>query len=232
MKKINSLLLLLICNVAWLYAQDDKISQMETSLENIRTDLQQKKLEYSWAVMSDFLDYCATTTKLLSPKNEPRLSYIIYELKPKELQAAKKAYETAKDELKKMMNDYPEYVRLDSMYRRTANDDTRKEISTSMNNFYRRLADENENYRPMRDKEQRALRDYYIAAARYMLEECKKSREVVPDNIMTYAERNMILNSKAELNQLSVEIKLLESLQKQILQEYQKLKYNVDLPQK
>lgn len=43
-----------------------------------------------------------------------------------------------------------------------------------MNNFYRRLADENENYRPMRDKEQRALRDYYIAAARYMLEECKK----------------------------------------------------------
>lgn len=78
-----------------------------------------------------------------------------------------------------------------------------------MNNFYRRLADENENYRPMRDKEQRALRNYYIAAARYMLEECKKNHEVVPDNLMNYNDRNMILNSNTDLNQLSVEIKLL-----------------------
>lgn len=46
MEKNFFLLLLLFCNIMWLYAQNDKIAQMETSLEKIRKDLQQKKLEY------------------------------------------------------------------------------------------------------------------------------------------------------------------------------------------
>lgn len=232
MKKIGSILLLLLCNILWLHAQEDKLSQIEKSLENIRTDLQQKKLQYSWSLMSEYLDYCSTTHKLLSPKNEPKLSYIVYELKPAALNAPKEAYETARDELKKMMSQYPEYVELDSLYQRTSDKDKRKEISTAMSNFYRRLADENKDYRPMRDKEQRALRNYHIAAARYMLEESKKNQEVVPSSFITYAERNNILSSNADLNQLSVEIRLLEDLQKEALQEYQRLKYQIDLPQK
>lgn len=113
MEKIIFLLLFLFCNIMWLYAQNDKIAQMETSLEKIRKNLQQKKLEYSWTLMNEFLDYCGTTTKLLSPKSEPRLPYIIYELKPKELKAPKEAYESARDELKKMLSNYPEHTRLD-----------------------------------------------------------------------------------------------------------------------
>ena len=79
----------------------------------------------------------------------------------------------------------------------------------------------------MRDKEQKALRSYYIAAARYMLEESKNKQEVVPNGIIDYKERENILNSNAALNQLSVEIRLLENLQREVLQEYQKLKYHI-----
>lgn len=228
MKKTAALLLMLLCNLVWLQAQEDRATQLTKSLESIRMDLQQKKLQLSWTLMNEYLDYCSTSNKLISFRDEPKLAYIIFELKPEELKAPKETYETARDELKKMMRNYPEYVQLDSMYRRTANEDTRKEINTAMNNFYRRLSDENKDYRPMRDKEQRALRNYYIAAARYMLEESKRKQEVVPSGFMNYRERDNILNSNANLNQLSVEIRLLESLQRKALEEYQKLKYFID----
>lgn len=228
MKKISTLLLLLICSVVYLQAQENKISQLEQSLEAIRTDLQKKKLQFNWTLMEKYLDYCGTTHKLIRPKEDPQLGYIIYELKPKELESAKEAYETAKAELKEMLNSYPEYAELDSAYRKTVNEEKRNEINVVMNNFYRRLSDENKNYRPMRDKEQRALRSYYIAGARYMLAENMKKQEVVSTNIIGYADREKILNSNASLSQLFTEIRLLENLQKEVLQEYQKLKYKVD----
>ena len=45
MKKISSLLLLLLCNIVCLQAQENRIVELEKSLEIIRTDLQQKKLD-------------------------------------------------------------------------------------------------------------------------------------------------------------------------------------------
>ncbi|WP_294612174.1 DUF5039 family protein [uncultured Bacteroides sp.] len=227
MRKINTLLLLLLCNIVCLQAQENRIVELEKSLEIMRTDLQQKKLLFSWTLMEKYLDACSASNKLVNIKNEPKLTYIIFELKPQELAASKEAYETAKDELKKMLNTYSEYTQLDSAYRNTAKEETRKEINVAMNNFYRRLSDENKDYRPMRDKEQKALRSYYIAAARYMLEESKNKQEVVPNGIIDYKERENILNSNAALNQLSVEIRLLENLQREVLQEYQKLKYHI-----
>lgn len=227
MKKISSLLLLLLCNIVCLQAQENRIVELEKSLEIIRTDLQQKKLLFNWTLMEKYLDACEASNKLINIRNEPKLTYIIFELKPQELAASKEAYETAKDELKKMLNTYPEHAQLDSAYRNTAKEEIRKEINVAMNNFYRRLSDENKDYRPMRNKEQKALRNYYIAAARYMLEESKKKQEVAPNGIINYKEREEILNSNASLNQLSVEIRLLENLQKEALQEYQKLKYHI-----
>ena len=184
MRKISALLLLLLCNIVCLQAQENRIAELEKSLEVMRTDLQQKKLLFSWTLMEKYLDACSASNKLVNIKNEPKLTYIIFELKPQELAASKEAYETAKDELKKMLNTYPEYAQLDSAYRNTAKEETRKEINVAMNNFYRRLSDENKDYRPMRDKEQKALRSYYIAAARYMLEESKNKQEVVPNGII------------------------------------------------
>ena len=60
-----------------------------------------------------------------------------------------------------------------------------------------------------------------------MLEESKNKQEVVPNGIIDYKERENILNSNAALNQLSVEIRLLENLQREVLQDYQKLKYHI-----
>ena len=51
MKKISSLLLLLLCNIVCLQAQENRIVELEKSLEIIRTDLQQKKLLFNWTLM-------------------------------------------------------------------------------------------------------------------------------------------------------------------------------------
>ena len=143
MKKISSLLLLLLCNIVCLQAQENRIVELEKSLEIIRTDLQQKKLLFNWTLMEKYLDACEASNKLINIRNEPKLTYIIFELKPQELSASKETYETAKDELKKILNTYPEYAQLDSAYRNTAKEEIRKEINVAMNNFYRRLSDEN-----------------------------------------------------------------------------------------
>ena len=110
MKKISSLLLLLLCNIVCLQAQENRIVELEKSLEIIRTDLQQKKLLFNWTLMEKYLDACEASNKLINIRNEPKLTYIIFELKPQELAASKEAYETAKDELKKMLNTYPEHA--------------------------------------------------------------------------------------------------------------------------
>lgn len=53
MKKISSLLLLLLCNIVCLQAQENRIVELEKSLEIIRTDLQQKKLLFNWTLMEN-----------------------------------------------------------------------------------------------------------------------------------------------------------------------------------
>ena len=99
MKKISSLLLLLLCNIVCLQAQENRIVELEKSLEIIRTDLQQKKLLFNWTLMEKYLDACEASNKLINIRNEPKLTYIIFELKPQELSASKETYETAKVEL-------------------------------------------------------------------------------------------------------------------------------------
>lgn len=90
MKKIRSLLLLLLCNIVCLQAQENRIVELEKSLEIIRTDLQQKKLLFNWTLMEKYLDACEASNKLINIRNEPKLTYIIFELKPQELAASKK----------------------------------------------------------------------------------------------------------------------------------------------
>ena len=55
MKKISSLLLLLLCNIVCLQAQENRIVELEKSLEIIRTDLQQKKLLFNYGKISGCL---------------------------------------------------------------------------------------------------------------------------------------------------------------------------------
>ena len=47
MRKISALLLLLLCNIVCLQAQENRIAELEKSLEVMRTDIQQKKLLFS-----------------------------------------------------------------------------------------------------------------------------------------------------------------------------------------
>lgn len=60
MKKISSLLLLILCNIVRLQAQNNRVAELEKSLETIRTDFQQKKLLLNWTLMEKYLDVCNT----------------------------------------------------------------------------------------------------------------------------------------------------------------------------
>lgn len=90
MKKISSLLLLLLCNIVCLQAQENRIVELEKSLEIIRTDLQQKKLLFNWTLMEKYLDACEASNKLINIRNEPKLTYIIFELNLKNYLLPKK----------------------------------------------------------------------------------------------------------------------------------------------
>lgn len=51
MKKISSLLLLILYNIVRLQAQNNRVAELEKSLETIRTDFQQKNccsIGHSW----------------------------------------------------------------------------------------------------------------------------------------------------------------------------------------
>ena len=79
----------------------------------------------------------------------------------------------------------------------------------------------------MRNKSRRHSETTIIAAARYMLEESKKKQEVAPNGIINYKEREEILNSNASLKSIIRRNQTTGKLQKEALQEYQKLKYHI-----
>ncbi|MCD8184256.1 MAG: DUF5039 family protein [Bacteroides sp.] len=178
--------------------------------------------------MDKYLDFCEKNNRIISINKEPRLSQLAFVTKPKEIEPQREAFEKAKDEVQKLLRAYPEYVSLDSLYKTTADEATRKSIGAARNYFYTRLSEENKDYRPLRDKEQKVLKEHYIAAVRYMLNECKSKQELMPTNIIDYGVQRMILDSNPKLNQLSIEVSILENLQRETIRKYQRLKYNLN----
>lgn len=207
-------------------AQD--IDQLDKSIQSINVDLQQKSLELSWKITEDFLTYCSTFNKMINITSDDYLKVLTYEKKPKETAQEEDIYKKAKAALETHMKGYKEYALLDSM-RKTANSEaSRKDAGAAMSTFYTRLWNEDEKYQELRNKEQITLKQYRIATVRYMLNEYKTMKRVMPTKFIDYTERENILNNNLELRRLSQEIRQLEELQRQTIQNYQKLKYNIN----
>ena len=69
-----------------------------------------KKLQYNYALMDKYLDFCEKNNRIISINKEPRLSQLAFVTKPKEIEPQREAFEKAKDEVQKLLRAYPEYV--------------------------------------------------------------------------------------------------------------------------
>ena len=96
----------------------------------------------------------------------------------------------------------------------------------ALDGFYQRIYNEDKTYRPLLEKKRKALKEHYIACASYLLNECKRNREVVPE-IYDYKTARILKETDPKLRQLSIEISTLESLQRETIRRYQRLKYNL-----
>lgn len=95
-----------------------------------------------------------------------------------------------------------------------------------MDGFYQRIYNEDKAYRPLLEKKRKAFKEHYIACASYLLDECKRNQEVVPE-IYDYKTARILKETDPKLHQLSIEISTLESLQRKTIRKYQRLKYNL-----
>lgn len=148
-------------------------------------------------------------------------------IKPQELEPKRLAYEEAKKEFEALLKSYPEYTTLDSLYKRAANGEQKKDRKVALDGFYQRIYNEDAAYRPLLEKRRKALKEHYIACASYLLNECKKNREIVPD-IYDYKTGRILKETNPRLRQLSIEISTLENLQRETIRKFQKLKYNLE----
>lgn len=204
------------------------IDQLEKSIQSIEVDLQQKTLELSWKVTEEYLTFCNTFNKMINITSDDYLRVLTYEKKPKEIAPEEKSYKKAKATLEAHMKTYKEYASLDSLRKSATSEASRKDAGAAMSTFYTRLWNEDEKYQELRNNEQIALKQYRIAAVRYMLNEYKAMKRVMPTKFIDYAERENILANNPDLRRLSQEVRQLEEMQRQTIRDYQKLKYNID----
>ena len=200
-----------------------EIAQLENALANIQTDLQEKTLQYNWEITEKYIEYCKKLYKITNFNRELRLVQLATTIKPEELEPQRLAYEKAKKELEALLTSYPEYITLDSLYKRATNTEQKKDRKVALDGFYQRIYNEDKTYRPLLEKK---LKEHYIACASYLLNECKRNREVVPE-IYDYKTARILKETDPKLRQLSIEISTLESLQRETIRRYQRLKYNL-----
>jgi len=103
-----------------------EIAQLENALANIQTDLQEKTLQYNWEITEKYIEYCKKLYKITNFNREPRLVQLATTIKPEELEPQRLAYEKAKKELEALLTSYPEYITLDSLYKRATNTEKKK----------------------------------------------------------------------------------------------------------
>lgn len=207
-------------------SQKNELTRLENTLANIRTDLQEKTLQYNWKLTEKYIDYCKKLSKITNFNKEPRLVQIATVRKPKELEPLRLAYEKLGEELTQLLKSYPEYVVLDSLYKRAENTEQKKDRKVALDGFYQRIYKEDVAYRSLLEKRRNALKEHYIACASYLLNECKSNREVVPE-LSEYSITRILQESDSELRQLSIEVSTLENLQRETIRKYQRLKYNL-----
>lgn len=205
----------------------EEIARLESTLANIRNDLQEKKLQYSWMSTEKYIEYCQKLSKITNYNKEPLLEQLATTVRPQELEPLRLAYEDADKKMKQLLESYPEYVTLDSLYKRAETAEQKKDRKVALDGFYQRIYKEDAAYRPLLEKKRKAFKEHYIACTAYLLNECKSKREIVP-NLYYSTTRNLLEASHPELRQLSIEVSTLENLQREIILKYQRLKYNID----
>lgn len=206
-----------------------QMQQLEKSLNNISTDLQKKELEFSWTLTEKYLNYCDKTNRYINITKDDYLKILFFERKPKELKLLEDTYENVKKELQELLNSDKEYTKLYTSLKESSNEEARKQASAALSNYYSRRWSDNETYKNLRDKEQKALRQYRIETVRYALNECKAQQQIMSTRFIDYSDRENILSSDSALRQLSVEIRLLKDLQQETIRKYQQLKYKVNI---
>ena len=204
-----------------------EIAQLENALANIQTDLQEKTLQYNWEITEKYIEYCKKLYKITNFNQEPRLVQLATTIKPEELEPQRLAYEKTKKEVETLLKSYPEYITLDSLYKRATNTEQKKDRKVALDGFYQRIYNEDKAYRPILEKRRKTLKEHYIACASYLLNECKRNGEIVPE-IYDYKTARILKETDPKLHQLSIEISTLESLQRETIRKYQKLKYKLE----
>ena len=136
------------------------------------------------------------------------------------------AYEEAKKEFDALLESYPEYITLDSLYKRAITTEQKKDRKVALDGFYQRIYKEDKAYRPLLEKRRKAIKEHYIACAYYLLNECIMNREIVPE-IYNYKTERILKETNPDLQQLSIEISTLSGLQRETTRKYQRLKYNL-----
>ena len=133
-----------------------EIAQLENALTSIQTDLQEKTLQYNWEITEKYIEYCKKLYKITNFNREPRLIQLATTIKPEELEPQRLAYEKAKKELEALLTSYPEYITLDSLYKRAINTEQKKDRKVALDGFYQRIYNEDKAYRPLLEKKRKA----------------------------------------------------------------------------
>ena len=79
------------------------------------------------------------------------------------------------------MTSYPEYITLDSLYKRAINTEQKKDRKVALDGFYQRIYNEDKAYRPLLEKKRKSLQRALYSLCSYLLDECKRNQEVVPE---------------------------------------------------
>ena len=120
-----------------------EIAQLENALTSIQTDLQEKTLQYNWKITEKYIEYCKKLYKITNFNREPRLIQLATTIKPEELEA--------------LLTSYPEYITLDSLYKRAINTEQKKDRKVALDGFYQRIYNEDKTYRPLLEKKAQSL---------------------------------------------------------------------------
>lgn len=234
MKQFILTFLLLSGLASTIYAQSSsndateiKEMQWEKKLENIRNDLQEKKLQYSWQLTENYMAYCRKLSQINDINREPRLTQLATSIRPQELEPLRLAHETASKELDVYLHTFPEYVTLDSLSKKSPDETISKNAEASLKVFYKQIYKEDTTYVELLLKRRLALKKHYIAAVDYLLKECKRDKTVMPDALIPYNIEKQLRDSDMFLQQLYLEIQNLQKLQNEAIREYQQLKYGI-----
>lgn len=202
-------------------------TQWEKKLEKIRNDLQEKKLQYSWQLTENYMAYCEKLSQINNINREPRVTQLVTNVRPQELEPLRLAYETASKELDAYLHTFPEYVTLDSLSKRSPDETISKNAEASLKEFYKQIYKEDQTYVELLLKRRLAIKKHYIAAVDYLLKECKRDKTVMPDALIPYNIEKQLRDSDMYLQQLYLEIQSLQKLQNEAIREYQQLKYGI-----